>query len=130
MDDLTLCFWDDLKDSKSFKGDNKLGASELVKKVAGMHWEFDSLKTWPSGHPAWQSWEVKLNIFSAGQAIHTLLTASGRSMGHRRTVLSGLVLEMLRLALRSWSDSLRITYFVLGLDTKIIGRHFFRVGTY
>ncbi len=55
MEDLTLCFWADLKASKSWIGESKLGASELVKKTAGIHCELDSLNNCPSGHPAWQS---------------------------------------------------------------------------
>lgn len=40
-DDFILCFWFDRKTSKSLKGDNKLGASEFVKNVALIHFEFD-----------------------------------------------------------------------------------------
>lgn len=41
MDDLTLCFSADLKISKSFNGESKLGASVFVKNSALTHFELD-----------------------------------------------------------------------------------------
>ena len=88
LEEVSLFFCSDLNTSKSLIGDNKLSASGFVINVALMQFDCNSLKIWPSGHPAWHFCFVKLNISLSPHPIHVLLTTIGLYIWHSLTTLS------------------------------------------